>query len=534
MTVQELEDDENEELEDDLRVADDTDEEREARAVVEVKLDEITADVVKDIVDKMLLVTDEISGHPLRPYQLPFARRVIESLVLNDGATITALFSRQSGKSETVANVVAACMIMFPVLAGIFPTLMGDFKEGLWVGAFAPVEDQVDTLFGRIVSRLTSEGAQAFISDVEIDDSIAAGARWIKLKRNGSICRKQTCHPRATIEGRTYHLILIDECQGAEEKVVNKSIVPMGTETNATKVFTGTPTYEKGIFYNQIQTNKRSANKRGTKTNHFEADYKEVSKWSERYKKATQQEILRIGSDSDEFKLSYRLVWLLDRGMFTTSEQLEELGDISGKIVPSYHMTPVLVGIDCARKVDSTIVTVVWVNWDRPDEYGYFEHRILNWLDLTGMGWEEQYFRIQEFLSNYNVLSIGIDSGGVGDVVASRLRVLMPHVQVQELGSDRPHQSARWKHLGELLDRKALSWPAHSQVRRLRTYRKFRVQMEDLEKDFQGPYVLAQAPREADAHDDYPDSLALACILSKDYTMPYVEVSSADWLYSRD
>lgn len=152
-----------------------------------------------------------------------------------------------SGKSETVSNVVAACMIMFPKLAVIFPELMGKFKEGLWVGAFAPVSDQAENLYGRIVARLTSERAQEFMADPEIDDSVQGGARYVKL-RSGSLVRMQTAHPRATIEGRTYHLIVVDEAQGSNEKMVDKSIAPMGASTNATMVFTGTPSYEKGVF----------------------------------------------------------------------------------------------------------------------------------------------------------------------------------------------------------------------------------------------------------------------------------------------
>lgn len=512
-----------EEIENDY--TDETDAERSARQDTEVELDELSRVTVDQIVEKMLVITDELSGHPLYGYQRPFARRLIESLIINDGATLSALFARQSGKSETVSDVVAACMIMFPILAKIFPELLGKYSEGLWVGAFAPVEDQADTLFGRIVSRLTSERAQEIMGDPEIDDGVEAGARYLRLRNSGSLVRKQTAHPRATIEGRTYHLILVDEAQGAEEKVVNKSIGPMGASTNATMVFTGTPTYTKGVFYKQIQINKRLATRRGQRMNHFEADWKEVSKWNPNYAKFVKKELLRIGEDSDEFKLSYRLIWLLDRGMFTTSTRLDELGDLTMEIVKTWHKTPVVIGIDPARKTDSTIVTAVWVGWDKPDAYGYFEHRILNWLDLSGLDWEEQYYRIVDWVSNYSVFAIGIDSGGVGDVVASRLKVLLPNQQIEEIGSSLPEQSKRWKHLGELMDRGALGWPAHAKTRRLKTYRRFRQQMEDLEKNFTGPHVTAEAPREADAHDDYPDSLALACILSKEFTMPEVEQS---------
>jgi hypothetical protein len=215
--------------------------------------------------------------------------------------------------------------------------------------------------------------------------------------------------------------------------------------------------------------------------------------------------------------------------MFVTSERLDDLGDKGMEIVPAYNATPVLVGIDPARKVDSTIVTVVWVDWDHPDEYGYYEHRILAWLDLGGMNWEEQYFRITEFLANYRVHAIGIDNGGVGDVVASRLRVLMPHVEIVDVSSSRPEQSKRWKHLSELIDRGKIGWPAHAKTRRLKVFQRFIQQMADLEKHFEGPHVLGAAPNERDAHDDYPDSLAIACSLTTDLTMPTVEVSNASW-----
>jgi hypothetical protein len=300
----------------------------------------------------------------------------------------------------------------------------------------------------------------------------------------------------------------------------------MGASTNATMVFTGTPTYTKGVFYKQIQFNKRAATRRGQRTNHFEADWKEVSRWNPNYEKFVKKELLRIGEDSDEFKLSYRLMWLLDRGMFTTSARLDELGDTSMEIVKAWNKTPIVIGIDPARKVDSSILTAVWVGWDKQDPYGYFEHRVLNWLDLSGMGWEEQYFRMVEWISNYNVFAIGIDTGGVGDVVAGRLKVLMPNTRIEEMGSSLPEQSKRWKHLGELMDRGMIGWPAHAKTRRLKTYRRFRQQMEDLEEHFTGPHVIAEAPKEADAHDDYADSLAIAAVLTKDYTMPEVEVSN--------
>ena len=509
---------------------DETDEERRAREETEVVLSENDQAFVDKLVDKLMVFCDELSGHPLYDYQRPFAKRVFESLIINDGATITALFSRQSGKSETVANVMATAMILLPRLYKLFPEHLEKFKEGVWVGAFAPVEDQAQNLYGRIVQRLTSDIATEIMNDPEISDKVTGKGREIRLKNCGSMVRRTTCHPRATIEGRSYHIILVDECQGADDMVINKSVTPMGAAYNATMVFTGTPTYTKNVFYRTIQMNKRLANTGTKRQHHFDADWKAAAKANPYYAKFVKRELLRIGEDSDEFKLSYRLIWLLDKGMFTTSDVLDELGDKSMEVQHAWARSPVVVGIDPARKQDSTIVTVVWVGWDNPDQFGFYDHRVLNWLDLTGLDWETQYFRIVDFLQNYNVMAVGVDVGGVGDAVASRLKVLLPNAginaEVVELGSQQSDQSKRWKHLMNLLDRKKLGWPAHAKTRRLKTYRRFRQQMEDLEKDFKGPYVMAQAPDEAHAHDDYADSLAMACVLTQgDFEMSEIEVT---------
>ena len=519
----------------DERIDDLSDAEQAALADTTVELDETSQEFVDKLIDKLMVVCDEISGHPLRKYQQPFARRCFESLIINDGATITALFARQTGKSETVANVIATCMIMLPKLARVFPDLLDKFKEGVWVGAFAPVDEQADTLFGRIVARLTSDTATAILADPEINDKVIGKGRTVGLKNCGSLVRKTTAHPRATIEGRSYHIILIDECQGADDRVVNKSIGPMGAAYNATMVFTGTPTYTKNVFYNTIQSNKRALTRRGSgRCNHFEVDWKEAARENANYRKFVNKEMLRMGEDSDEFKLSYRLMWLLDKGMFATSEKLDACGDISMQsVMHAWPHSPVVVGIDPARKQDKTVVTVVWVDWDHPDELGYYHHRVLNWLDLEGVDWETQYYRIVEFLANYRVWKVGVDVGGVGDAVASRLKLLMPGTEVVELGSSQSEQSIRWKYLRELVDRRQIVWPAGAKVRRLKMWRRFRQEMEDLELLFKGPYMLAEAPSVRDAHDDFADSLAMACVLTKDEQEACVVETAANPFFTR-
>ena len=496
----------------------------------EIELDELSKSFVNKLIDRCVEFQTALVGHELHPYQMPLARRIIESVIINDSEEITALAARQSGKSETIANTVATLMVLLPRLAKMYPDLLGRFKDGIMVGMFAPVEGQVETLFGRTVNRLTSDRALEILGDPEIDDSVgrvAGVTRQIKLKNSGSSLMMMTANPRAKIESKSFHLIVIDECQEADDFVVSKSIAPMLAYYAGTMVKTGTPTTHKNNFYNSIILNKRRQTARTKRQNHFEWTWRDVIKVNSNYEKHIKREKLRIGEDSDEFQMSYNCKWLLERGMFVTSTTMDRLGDTSMEIQRAWHRTPVVVGIDPARKIDSTVVTVVWVDWDRPDEFGYFDHRVLNWLELQGDDWEDQYFQIVKFLENYNVMYVGVDANGVGDAVAQRLKLLLPRAEVFSVGSSQPEQSKRWKHLKALMDRDLISWPAHAKTRKLRSYRRFRQQLEDLETKFTGPNFLAKAPDEAHAHDDYADSLAIACALTIEMTMPQIEVSSS-------
>jgi hypothetical protein len=495
------------------------------------ELDETSAEFVDQLVTKLVLFTEQFCDVELFPYQIPIAYRIIESIVLGDGEEITLIATRQSGKSEVLSNVLASMMVILPKLSGIYPTWLSKFEKGFWVGVFAPTEDQADTVFSRIVSRLTSDHALGFLLDPELDDKATSGGtrgkgKIITMKRSGSICRMQTCNPKAKIESKTYHFVLIDEAQEADEFMITKSIKPMLAFNNGSIMLTGTASRNKSYFYKMIQYNKRRINqsRKVIRDCHFEYDYKVASKYNANYGKFIAKEKLRIGEDSDEFQMSYCNRWMLEKGMFVTEERMERLYDPSMPLVKQWWRTPVVVGIDVARSNDSTVVTVCWVDWDHPDPFGFYEHRILNWLEINDQEWEQQYFQIIDFLRNYDVLRIGVDSQGVGGAVAERLKILMPNIEVIAMTSDSKNQNQRWVHLTELIQREQLVIPGHSKARRTRSWKRFNQQMNDLEKVYRGPYMLAEAPNEKGAFDDYPDSLALACAMTVYDAMPTIQV----------
>ena len=516
-----------------------TDDDSENQGVLDVEelyddLDEASAEFVDIIVKRLLIFTEEFCDVQFLPYQVPIAYRLIESIVLGDGEELTVIATRQSGKSEVMSAVLASMMVILPKLAPVYPTWLSKFSKGFWCGVFAPVEDQADTVFSRIVTKLSSEHALTFLLDPEIDDKAASGGargkgKIITLKNSGSLCRMQTCNPKAKIESKTYHFVLIDEAQEADEYVIAKSIKPMLAFNNGTICLTGTASRTKSYFYKMIQFNKRRAVNAGKRHRqaHFEYDWRSASKYNPNYGKFISKERVRIGEDSDEFQMSYCNKWILEKGMFVSEERLQRMFDASMPLVKEWWRTPVVVGIDVARSNDSTVVTVVWVDWDHPDAFGFYEHRVLNWLEINNQEWEQQYFEILDFLRHYEVMRVGVDSQGVGGAVAERLQLLLPDMQVIAMSSDSKAQHERWIHLTELIQRDQLVIPAHSKARRTRTWKRFNQQLSDLEKVYKGPYLLAAAPNEKGAFDDYPDSLALACAMTVFETMPEIQVGSS-------
>jgi hypothetical protein len=290
-----LHDEEEEYVEEDV-VNEDTDD-----------LDETSAEFIHTLVTKLIVFVEEFCDVHFFPYQYPIAYSIIESIILGDGEEKTLIATRQSGKSEVVSNVIAGLMVILPKLADVYPVWLSKFKKGFLVGVFAPTEEQADTVFGRVVSKLTSDHATSFLLDPELDDKATAGGsrgkgKVIILKNSGSSCRMQTCNPKAKIESKTYHFAFIDEAQEADKVMITKSIKPMLAWNNGSIVLGGTAQRYKSYFYEAIQRNKRrDVNGRGKKTHHHEYDYKVASKYNANYAKFIGRMNARASTGQIEF-----------------------------------------------------------------------------------------------------------------------------------------------------------------------------------------------------------------------------------------
>lgn len=490
------------------------------------------------LVDKILRFCMALTGVTLFPYQVSFAKRIIKAVLTNDSSELTALFSRQSGKSETMSVVVAGLMVILPVLANT-PAFMYDdrftkYREGFWAGVFAPSQRQSKFVFGRIRSYLDgsttrkSNASTQILEELGIEFSTNNGENVvISTPYWSSKVGCITASDNAKIEGESLHFILFDETQDISDFIISKSVMPMGSFYNASVVMIGTPTTRKGYFYEAIQLNlkKYKASKQKVK-NHFQYDWRTVAKYNRNYYKTVEKEIEK-GKHRDEFRMSYELEWILNREMFLTEAVLrDKVWDEDLAFVPADTERTHVVGIDLGKSRDDTVVTVVEPDWMNPvihevarntadggfnEQYTVYKFKVKDVLRIEGDDWDTQYTLIMDYLKNFKISRIVMDSTGVGSPMYDRMRVNLPEVEVVPFAFSTSSKSDLYKHFTTELGAGRISYPYADSIKSDHRIREFHQQAIDMEKSYSGTYMVCSHPDRRGAKDDFVDSLALAC-----------------------
>lgn len=484
-----------------------------------------------ELVTRILAFCELYSGIRFYPYQEQFARRIIRSVLENDGSEITALFSRQSGKSETIATVVGGMMIILPKLANM-PMFAGDkrlemFKDGLWVGIFAPSQRQAQITYGRMKTRLQSRNAIEVLNDPDFRLTFTTSNGQTVALTNGSFATAISASDNSSIEGESFKFIIAEEAQDISNFKLRKSIHPMGAAYNATIAKIGTATTYIGDFYEAIKRNIQEFDSGIIKQrNHFQYDYKVVMKYNPKYAKYIEKEKFRLGENSDEFRMSYGLEWILERSMFVGPNFEDNNGNTLLERVFYDKEALHTVGIDLAKKSDSTVVTVVEVDWSNPvvqqtlEENGFttelkaYNTILKDWLEIQGDDYNEQFFQIVDYLKNFNVKRVYVDAtaeASFADRLKAELKCeVLPFVFTSKSKSD------VYKFLDTELKAKRAKFPRGSEAVKSREYKRFTEQFYDLQKSYRGQTMVVSHPPTRDGKDDYCDSYALAVYAARE------------------
>lgn len=483
-------------------------------------------------------------GVSLYPYQRDPAFRIIYSMLAKDGAEITILYARQSGKSEVISFVVNVIGILFPVLAKIYPKELGHFSKGVKMGLLAPQKDQVQTVYDRCMERLSSPSVQMFLDDPDINDDALSTVNY-KLK-SGSFLKGQSAAKQSKVESKTYHIIFLDEAQDLNTDKVRRSIIPMAASTFGTIVRTGTPSRNKGDYYSKIKQNKAHDQKlkqgkaRLTKQLHFEADYKMIVKqknaqfkedqieFHSLYEKAVNRDKASWGENSEAFRMAYKVEWLLEIGMFITEQGLEDSVYNSRIIFPRIGKDDfVVAGLDIASARAETVLTTGIVDSAALDFGDRPKKTVADWLTLGNENYEVQFQILAQELLEKRVRVLYSDYTGVGRALTDTLMyhlgnfmTIIPYTFTPASKSD------MWKALDEDISNKKVVVPAHKSLRQTENFKKFEDQMVNLTKGWKGPMIVCD--KTSGYLDDFCDSLGLMNLAGNHLYSPPSTVETSD------
>lgn len=458
------------------------------------------------------------------PYQERISDEILVALLANlritAGATeedikklkqveIAIELSRQAGKTYAVGHTCEFILTFLPIM----------FNRPIRIGIFAAQIDQAKISYG--IMRNSLRKAKSTLLNVSSEQE-----QYIKEEENakklvmpdGSSAAVAPINLVSQIEGLTLDLIIIDEAQVAKDKIVKHSIWPMGKVTNAPRVYIGKAGTQINHFYRLSQAAE-------TIKVYFDDVAKQRKEVYDRtgdplhliYEQSVRSDIAEQGLDADEIQREYFGKWQIGTGQFCTQEDLDKLYD-DPNVNPGSKMRSLsfnykntttnlgeaFAGIDTAKNPDSTVVTVLRYNKERGKK------EILNWMELRGENYQDQFEIIHEFLKNYNPVAIAIDSTGQGDFMPD---MFQNNTQWQDENSglyrikfSAVSKDLLYKNLKVSIKELLTTLPKLDKNKG----EKFRQQMLDLQQEYKGQLLSVHHPDSNDAHDDYPDSWALA------------------------
>jgi len=454
-----------------------------------------------------------ISGDPLQlyDYQLQVAERIFDALIRNYRLTSSATeadikklklhevpieFSRQSGKTTSIVHIIEFIMIYFPKI----------FNRPVRLGIFAPQREQAKTDFDRLKTALmkTQRVIEQVVGQENADRAKEESNANTLVLANGSSCWIFPVTATSKPESKTLDLEIFEESQDLDDKIVKEQIWPMGATTNAPRVYIGTAGTRLCYFRHIGQSPEAlklyadAISEQRRKMYQLTGDASHLI-----YEQYVNSEIEKHGLDSDEVQRPYFGKWLIGTGQFTTEEELHALETDRGL---TYHekQSECYVGIDVAKHPDSTVVTVVRYNNSTKVK------ELINWLELRGENYQSQFEVICEFIGNYNVIALAMDATGVGDPIADMFRANTEWTDEKSgfypIKFSAVSKDNMYKNLKISIKELLTTLPKLD----IKKSDKFRQQMLDLQQEYKGQLLSVNHPDDPNAHDDYPDSWALA------------------------
>ena len=496
-----------------------------------------------DITDKAMQFGKALTGIDLYDYQEPFCWRILYAVLTLEGSDISILLARQSGKSVGLAFCIDTIAVLLPALSNFLPDL-SMYGSGVSIGLFAPQSDQVWMTYNKCLAYVESDEAEILMSDPEIEATLTHPSR-LRLT-NGSQLIGQVASKQSKIEGATHHVLVFEENQDIDDYVMEKSIMPMGSSTNATSIHCGTTGISKSSYWEQIQQNKKADRKLKDERLrlHFEYNYLDIIASRRRkyeqtgdrkhlaYEVYIAKMIKKYTKESQAFKLNYLLQWELESGMLISEKDWNKMCD--GRKGFSYDEDDVVIGgMDIGKESAPTTICFAKLVFDPDDASGVPAKEIIGWVEIEhGTDYDVQHHQIIDALMEYNCANLVADYTGVGKAVVDRLSAATQGiVNIEPFTFSTQSKSDMWFNLLEHIQSGRLIVPANKVVRAMPEFANFEDQLKACLKGYNGPYLVAQKPE--GGFDEHVDALGMMC-LGDNFEVPSeIEIESTNMFYPK-
>jgi len=468
---------------------------------------------LRDAMVRDLTSIERFSGHilrrPLRGYQLPIARAIIDSVLQGRGLTLAVMMSRQAGKNEIAAQVEA-------FLLNLFRRRGGDLVKA--APTFRP---QTLNSLARLMAVYNS-------------------SRLPPLRREGGYILRAgraravflSAAPSANVVGATASILLeADEAQDIAEQKWTKDFRPMGASTNVTTVLWGTAWTSRTLLAHTIRA-LRWAEGRDQVRRVFLIPWQQVAAEVPAYGRYVQNEIERLGRHHPLIRTQYDLEEIDgEAGMFPPSTRALMQGTHPRQRTPTAGREyAILVDVageaedrlegeqlreECPRK-DSTAATIVEVSRNALELPRFLVMDRYYW---TGTPHHQLYGALLHLAELWSATRLVVDATGIGAGLVSFLRQALGERVMPFTFTLATKSALGWRFLGICHSGRFLDYRDDGDPVRAQFWREVEA------ADYQVLAGPGQAMRwgvaDPTVHDDLLMSAALCAVLDGEARAPY-------------
>ena len=378
---------------------------------------------------------------------------------------------RQVGK--TMSTAVKAIHFAF-----FAPLMLKTVKDECTIVIAAPTQNQATIMFDRIRSLIINND---FLKGMIVRNT--QSEMWVNFLDGRGISKiitRATGETGVSLRGYSPHCIIADECSFIKSSIL-KAFLPSGMATHARVWLTSTPFSKSGYFFEACQNSKptnpdgmwREFHVKSTDSPLIQQDptfIEEIKKLTrDEYVQEVEGEFLDIGN-----------------ALIPNSLIKEAITDFKPKGQVRYYM-----GVDVARTGrDETVFTVIGVDENDTVFVEDVEAEAQsNVVDVCG--------RVGEFVRNYRLERVFVDETGLGGGLVDLARE--QDLPCQGVIFSLQQKAEMYKNLRLLFENHNI---------KLKDINKLVYQLSYLRREYTETGIMKIR---SDEHDDYPDSLVLAC-----------------------